>query len=81
VREAVDALNAAGERVGVVALRLYRPFPTAQFLAALPPSTRTVVVLDRTKEPGAPFEPMHLDVSRRCGTATLPHGRVGRCRA
>jgi len=62
VREAVDALTVAGERVGVVALRLYRPFPTAQLLAALPPSTRTVVVLDRTKEPGAPFEPMHLDV-------------------
>ncbi len=62
VREAVDALNAAGERVGVVSLRLYRPFPTAQLLAALPPSTRTVVVLDRTKEPGAPFEPLHLDV-------------------
>ncbi len=67
VREAVDALNdaslnGAGERVGVVALRLYRPFPTEQLLAALPPSTRTVVVLDRTKEPGAPFEPLHLDV-------------------
>lgn len=64
VREAVDAVNAAGEgeRVGVVALRLYRPFPAAQLLAALPPSTRTVVVLDRTKEPGAPFEPLHLDV-------------------
>ena len=61
-REAVDALNAAGERVGLVALRLYRPFPTAQVLAALPPSARTVVVLDRTKEPGAPFEPLHLDV-------------------
>ncbi|HQZ33184.1 MAG TPA: pyruvate:ferredoxin (flavodoxin) oxidoreductase [Ilumatobacteraceae bacterium] len=64
VREAVDAINASGsgERVGVVGLRLYRPFPAAQLLAALPPSTRTVVVLDRTKEPGAPFEPLHLDV-------------------
>ncbi|MDO8361867.1 MAG: pyruvate:ferredoxin (flavodoxin) oxidoreductase, partial [Actinomycetota bacterium] len=62
VTEAVDALNAAGQRVGVVSLRLYRPFPTAQLLAALPPSARTVVVLDRTKEPGAPFEPLHLDV-------------------
>jgi pyruvate-ferredoxin/flavodoxin oxidoreductase len=62
VREAVDALNDQGERVGVVALRLYRPFPVAQLLAALPPSTQTVVVLDRTKEPGAPFEPLHLDV-------------------
>ena len=62
VREAVDALNAAGERVGMVALRLYRPFPAAQLVAALPPSVRTVVVLDRTKEPGAPFEPLHMDV-------------------
>jgi pyruvate-ferredoxin/flavodoxin oxidoreductase len=62
VRETVDALNAAGERVGVLALRLYRPFPTAQLLAALPPSVRTVVVLDRCKEPGAPFDPLHLDV-------------------
>ena len=62
VREAVDALNAAGERVGVLALRLFRPFPTAELLAALPPSVRTLVVLDRCKEPGAPFEPLHLDV-------------------
>ena len=62
VREAVDALNAAGQRVGMVTLRLYRPFPVAQLLAALPPTTRTVAVLDRTKEPGAPFEPLHLDV-------------------
>jgi len=69
VREAVDALNAAGERVGMVVIRLYRPFPTAALLGALPPSTRTVVVLDRTKEPGAPFEPLHLDV-----LAALWHG-------
>ena len=62
VRETVDAMNAAGERVGVLALRLFRPFPTEQILAALPPSVRTVVVLDRCKEPGAPFEPLHLDV-------------------
>ena len=62
VREAVDALNATGERVGAAVVRLYRPFPTAQLLAALPPSVRTLAVLDRTKEPGAPFEPLHLDV-------------------
>ncbi|HRB02201.1 MAG TPA: hypothetical protein PLP26_02465, partial [Ilumatobacteraceae bacterium] len=55
VREAVDALNAAGERVGMVTLHLYRPFPVEQVLAALPPSTRTIAVLDRTTEPGAPF--------------------------
>jgi pyruvate-ferredoxin/flavodoxin oxidoreductase len=62
VRQTVDALNAMGERVGMLTLRLFRPFPTAMLLAALPPSTRTVVVLDRCKEPGAPFEPLHLDV-------------------
>ncbi len=62
VREAVDAMNAAGERVGMALVRLYRPFPTEALLAALPPSVRTVAVLDRTKEPGAPFEPLHLDV-------------------
>jgi len=64
VRQAVDEINASGsgEQVAVIGVRLYRPFPAAQLLAALPPSTRTVVVLDRTKEPGAPFEPLHLDV-------------------
>src|SRR4051812_2208275 len=62
VKETVDALCAADERVGVAVVRLFRPFPTDALLAALPPSTRTVVVLDRTKEPGAPFEPLHLDV-------------------
>ncbi|MBI4884288.1 MAG: pyruvate:ferredoxin (flavodoxin) oxidoreductase [Actinobacteria bacterium] len=61
-REAVKAQATVGERVGVAVVRLFRPFPTEAFLAALPPSTRTVVVLDRTKEPGAPFEPLHLDV-------------------
>jgi pyruvate-ferredoxin/flavodoxin oxidoreductase len=62
VRETVDELCGTGERVGVAVVRLFRPFPTEALLAALPPSTRTVVVLDRTKEPGAPFEPLHLDV-------------------
>jgi pyruvate-ferredoxin/flavodoxin oxidoreductase len=62
VTEAVDELNRRGERVGVAVVRLYRPFPADALLAALPPSVRTVAVLDRTKEPGAPFEPLHLDV-------------------
>jgi pyruvate-ferredoxin/flavodoxin oxidoreductase len=62
VKETVDALCAIGERVGVAVVRLYRPFPTEALLAALPPSVRTIAVLDRTKEPGAPFEPLHLDV-------------------
>jgi pyruvate-ferredoxin/flavodoxin oxidoreductase len=61
-KETVDELCRLGERVGVAIVRLYRPFPTEALLAALPPSASTVVVLDRTKEPGAPFEPLHLDV-------------------
>ena len=59
----VDRLNAEGGRVGVIQIRLYRPFPTDDFLAALPASVKTVAVLDRTKEPGASGEPMFLDVS------------------
>jgi len=61
-QEAAEALNAAGENVGLVKVRLYRPFPTAQLLAALPASVRTIAVLDRTKEPGSLGEPLYLDV-------------------
>jgi pyruvate-ferredoxin/flavodoxin oxidoreductase len=61
-REAVDVLAASGERVGLLQVHLYRPFPEAAFAAALPNSVRAVAVLDRTKEPGAPAEPLHLDV-------------------
>ena len=61
--QAVDHLNARGARVGVVQLRLYRPFPTEAVLAAIPQSVRRMAVLDRTKEPGSGGEPMFLDVS------------------
>jgi len=60
--EAVEAAVARGERVGLVVVRLYRPFDKAAFCRALPPSVRSVVVLDRTKEPGAPGEPLYMDV-------------------
>ncbi len=70
--EAVDALVAAGERVGVVTVRLYRPFPTAALLAALPGTVRRIAVLDRVKEPGAPAEPLHLDVALAVLGAGLP---------
>ena len=60
--QTVAALTARGERVGVVQLRLYRPFPTEALLAALPSTARTVAVLDRTKEPGSIGEPLFLDV-------------------
>jgi pyruvate-ferredoxin/flavodoxin oxidoreductase len=61
-RETVDALNAAGEKVGVLAVRLYRPFPTEALLEALPASVRSIAVLDRTKEPGATADPLFQDV-------------------
>ena len=60
--QVMDALAADGEKVGLVKVRLYRPFPTEQFVAALPPSVRAIAVLDRTKEPGAIGEPLYLDV-------------------
>ena len=61
--EAVDVLRARGEKVGLVVVRLFRPFPTNALVAALPASARTVAVLDRTKEPGAPAEPLLADVT------------------
>ncbi len=61
VRETVAWLNARGERVGVVQVRLYRPFPAQALLAAVPASARRIGVLDRTKEPGSLGEPLFLD--------------------
>lgn len=60
--ETAEYLAARGERVGVVTVRLFRPFPAAAVLAALPPSARRVAVLDRTKEPGSQGEPLFLDM-------------------
>jgi pyruvate-ferredoxin/flavodoxin oxidoreductase len=62
LEETVDALNAAGERVGMVRVRLFQPFPTVAFLAALPDTVRSIAVLDRTKEPGAVGEPLYLAI-------------------
>jgi pyruvate-ferredoxin/flavodoxin oxidoreductase len=61
-RATVEHLAARGERVGVVEVRLYRPFDVAAFVASLPTSVRHIAVLDRTKEPGATGEPLYLDV-------------------
>lgn len=63
IREAVDSLIAMGERVGVATVHLYRPFPIDALREVLPDTTRRVAVLDRCKEPGAPAEPLHLDVA------------------
>ena len=61
-RETVRHLTAAGERVGALEVRLYRPFPAAELVAALPSTVESVAVLDRTKEPGSQGEPLFLDV-------------------
>ncbi len=60
--EVIDYLTAAGEKVGLVKVRLYRPFSAAHFAAAIPATAKTIAVLDRTKEPGALGEPLYLDV-------------------
>ena len=60
--EAVEKLAVAGEAVGLVKVRLYRPFPSEELVRALPPTVRSVAVLDRCKEPGSVGEPLHLDV-------------------
>jgi pyruvate-ferredoxin/flavodoxin oxidoreductase len=62
VHETVDDLKSHGEKVGVVKVRLYRPFDAVRFVASLPKTTRSIAVLDRTKEPGASGEPLYLDV-------------------
>ncbi|MGK7917135.1 MAG: pyruvate:ferredoxin (flavodoxin) oxidoreductase, partial [Prochloraceae cyanobacterium] len=62
VAETADYLNASGEKVGLLKVRLYRPFDSKRFVAALPATTKTIAVLDRTKEPGSSGEPLYLDV-------------------
>ena len=60
--ETVEALNVRGEKVGLVKVRLYRPFSVKHFCEALPASARKIAVLDRTKESGAAGEPLYVDV-------------------
>jgi pyruvate-ferredoxin/flavodoxin oxidoreductase len=60
--EAVDALNKNGEKLGLLKVRLYRPFDASAFLAALPSTVKSIAVLDRCKEPGANGEPLYKDV-------------------
>ncbi len=61
-QEAVEFMNAQGENVGVLKVRLFRPFDAKRFLAAIPSTARSLVVLDRTKEPGSIGEPLYQDV-------------------
>src|SRR5262249_54971823 len=75
--ETAAFLNARGEKVGVLKVRLYRPFAAERFVAALPPTTRTVAVLARTKEPGSAGEPLYLDVVTSLAEAGMPARVVG----
>jgi pyruvate-ferredoxin/flavodoxin oxidoreductase len=75
--ETVEHLVARGEKVGIIKVRLYRPFSVKHFAAAMPSTVRAIAVLDRTKEPGAVGEPLYLDVvaaireAREAGLSTL----------
>ena len=62
IEETIDYLTAAGQKVGVVKVRLYRPFSAEALVAAFPATTKQITVMDRTKEPGALGEPLYLDV-------------------
>lgn len=73
----IDYLNNQGQKVGLVKVRLYRPFSSQHFLAMLPKSVRKIAVLDRTKEPGSLGEPLYLDVSKACGSLNTPPVIVG----
>ncbi|MBP3419433.1 MAG: pyruvate:ferredoxin (flavodoxin) oxidoreductase [Marinifilaceae bacterium] len=79
--EVIDYLQAKGEKVGMVAVHLYRPFSVKHLLAAVPATTKYLTVLDRTKEPGAYAEPLYLDVvAAYNGVANAPKiigGRYG----
>ena len=74
VRETIDYLaKKEDEKLGVLQVHLYRPFPTQHFLAALPPSVKAIAVLDRTKEPGSAGEPLYQDVATVLNEAFLDH--------
>lgn len=66
VKEVAQQLNKSGEKVGVLVIHLYRPFPTELFLRRLPITAKEICVMDRTKEPGSTGEPLLLDVQQAC---------------
>ncbi len=82
VEETIDYLAAQGEKIGMVKVRLYRPFDTTAFVRALPPTVRTIAVLDRCKEPGSTGEPLYLDVVsalvEQVSAGTAPFGIMPR---
>lgn len=76
VEAAVDRLNEQGRKVGLVTVRMYRPWPTEDILAAIPETVTRVAVLDRTKEPGSGGEPLFLDVVSSLGEAYTSGARA-----
>ena len=64
IEETIDYLNSKGEKVGLIKVRLYRPFSAEHFLKVLPETVERIAVLDRTKEPGSISEPLYLDISK-----------------
>ena len=79
--EVIDYMNAHGEKVGLVKVRLYRPWRADKLLAVIPETAKKIAVMDRTKEPGAPGEPLYLDVVTAFANAgrqaTIIGGRYG----
>ena len=80
--EVIDYMNANGEKVGLIKVRLYRPFAADKFVAAIPATAKKIAVLDRTKEPGSQGEPLYLDVVTALANAgrndlVLTGGRYG----
>ena len=80
IEQTIETLNAAGEKLGLVKVRLYRPFSAKAFVGCIPDSAKKIIVLDRTKEPGAIGEPLYLDavaaLQERPGL-TILGGRYG----
>ncbi|MBW2517389.1 MAG: pyruvate:ferredoxin (flavodoxin) oxidoreductase [Deltaproteobacteria bacterium] len=81
IEEVINYLQGQGEKVGLVKVRLFRPFSTEHLFAAIPQSAKTITVLDRTKEPGALGEPLYLDLCtaymERAQTPKIIGGRYG----
>ncbi|MCR3922121.1 MAG: pyruvate:ferredoxin (flavodoxin) oxidoreductase [Firmicutes bacterium] len=81
INETIDYLLAQGDKVGAIKVHLYRPFSEEHLLASIPQTVKKIAVLDRTKEPGAPGEPLHLDVvkafNKRVNAPLIVGGRYG----
>ncbi len=77
IEETIDYLNKQGRKVGLVKVRLYRPFDIKRLVESLPATTKKLAVLDRTKEPGAPGEPLYLDVVNALSEGlSLGYGKI-----